>query len=215
MFEDETPHGVIRLPDLNLVAADTIRTAFDTGKNERTWSLLEALASAETITILDKQPTSYLVDLIERWGTHSGISIGELFDLTKIIKRHGLALEADLIDKGLRLRNCPNVDFDWHDLKVIVAYSSVHSRLYSAWQPDAAGWDTQTMLLAFIADLLNWRNWTLTPEGSKNRNRPKPIPRPGVKAPRSEGSRPQASKLSDIRKRLAARYAKARRPLDG
>lgn len=35
-------------------------------------------------------------------------------------------------------------------------------------------------LLAFIADRLAWIQWSKTEDAKKRRNRPKPIPRPGV-----------------------------------
>lgn len=36
------------------------------------------------------------------------------------------------------------------------------------------------MLLATVADGIHWLQWSKTKDGQKNRNRPKPIQRPGV-----------------------------------
>lgn len=49
--------------------------------------------------------------------------------------------------------------------------------------PDEAGWTLTNMLLAAIADALRWLQWAKTPDGKRNRNRPKPIQRPGVEKP--------------------------------
>ncbi len=46
--------------------------------------------------------------------------------------------------------------------------------------PDEAGWTLTNLLLATIADALHWLQWVKTPDGKRNRNRPKPIERPGV-----------------------------------
>lgn len=46
-----------------------------------------------------------------------------------------------------------------------------------------AAWGLPEQLAASIADSLNWLVWAKTPDAAKNRNRPKPIPRPGVKPP--------------------------------
>lgn len=47
-------------------------------------------------------------------------------------------------------------------------------------------WGLQEQLLAAIADVLAWTAWSRTKDAQHNRNRPKPIQRPGVGAP--EGS---------------------------
>ena len=41
-------------------------------------------------------------------------------------------------------------------------------------------WTRDQMIAASQADALNWLVWSKTRDGQKNRNRPKPIPRPGV-----------------------------------
>ena len=43
-----------------------------------------------------------------------------------------------------------------------------------------AGGDVSAHLLAVIADGITAGNWMQSKDGQKNRNRPKPIPRPGL-----------------------------------
>jgi hypothetical protein len=58
----------------------------------------------------------------------------------------------------------------------------VDSHLYRSMHPDEAGWTLTNHLLATIADVLRWLQWAKTKDGQKNRNRPEPITRPGVKS---------------------------------
>lgn len=46
--------------------------------------------------------------------------------------------------------------------------------------PQAPFWGLQEQLLAELVDSAAWLIWSKTDNGKKNRNRPKPIPRPGV-----------------------------------
>ncbi len=47
--------------------------------------------------------------------------------------------------------------------------------------PEEAGWTLTNHLLAMIVDVLRWLQWAKTKDGIRNRNRPEPIARPGVK----------------------------------
>lgn len=58
-------------------------------------------------------------------------------------------------------------------------------------------WGTQEQLLATIADALHSANWQRG-EG-KEKDRPKPIPRPGVEAPKQLG---KAMSMDEVRDRL-------------
>jgi hypothetical protein len=211
MFEDETPHGTISLPDLNLISAEAIREANGKGETERVWWLLEALAP-EAMEIVDLMPSPYLADLLERWGQHSALTVGDLFSIDDLIRKHSEHLESDLIDKGMRLRHFPSDEFTWHDLKVIISHLSEHSSLFAAVYPDRAGWDRKVDLQASTVDMLRILAWQPTADGRKGRNVPQQIPRPGVTPPRRDGSNPKPSKLSVLKERFSARYAVARRP---
>jgi hypothetical protein len=68
----------------------------------------------------------------------------------------------------------------WADLRDIVQYQSPDSALHRAMHPDAAPWGLSEHLLAVVADAVIAGNWMQSKDGQKNRNRPKPIPRPGV-----------------------------------
>lgn len=73
----------------------------------------------------------------------------------------------------------------WRDLSVIVdnlpATSALHRKMSPEWAAWAGG-DVSAHLLASIADGINAGNWMQSKDGQKNRNRPKPIPRPGVES---------------------------------
>jgi hypothetical protein len=82
---------------------------------------------------------------------------------------------------GLRLRDAGTPEFTLHDLYVICANSPRTSALVrSIHGPDAA-WGLQEHLLATVADYQAILIWQKTKDGQKNKNRPKPIERPGVK----------------------------------
>lgn len=101
--------------------------------------------------------------------------------LTLVDGEHKEALERDLIDLGLRLRDAGSPGFEWADLRAIVRWAPKSSALYrSMYLPDEdSAWGLQEMLLAAIADSLRWLQWAKTKDGARGRNMPEPIPRPG------------------------------------
>jgi hypothetical protein len=106
---------------------------------------------------------------------------GGICGLIQLLEEHGSAVEADLISMGLRLRDAGTPEFTLHDLYVICANSPRTSALVrSIHGPDAA-WGLQEHLLATVADYQAILIWQKTKDGQKNKNRPKPIERPGVK----------------------------------
>ena len=125
--------------------------------------------------------------MAEGFGDHGG-GISGLLDLIDH-GRNGRALEADLIKLGLRSRWVGEEWFTWRDLQVIVSESGRNSALFRAMHPKLYSWDDTALLLASAVDALNWLVWSKTKDGKKNRNHPKPIPRPGVeeKAKRTKG----------------------------
>lgn len=54
--------------------------------------------------------------------------------------------------------------------------------------PDAR-WDLSDHLLAVVADAVIQGNWMQSRDGQKNRNRPKPIQRPGIEASKKFGGK--------------------------
>lgn len=83
-------------------------------------------------------------------------------------------------------------------------------------QPEAAPWGLSELLLAVIADAALAGNWMQSKDGQKNRNRPKPIPRPGVMPDKKQfGGR--AESMDSIRDWLgwdATPFEKPKRPRD-
>lgn len=90
------------------------------------------------------------------------------------------AIEADLIDKGMRLRWFPSVDYTWRDLLVIVKHLGQESHYGRACLGEDAAWTMDAQLQAATVDCLRLLLWMKTKDGAKNRNRPRPIRRPGV-----------------------------------
>lgn len=68
----------------------------------------------------------------------------------------------------------------WADLRDIVKYQPATSALHRAMRPEESPWGLSEHLLAVVADAVIAGNWMSSRDGQKNRNRPKPIPRPGV-----------------------------------
>jgi hypothetical protein len=96
-----------------------------------------------------------------------------------LVDAYGEELEFDLIRLGLRLRDIGRT-FTWRDFKVIVANLPTDSAVVRAELGQDHGWGRTEHLLAGVVDLLNILVWQPTSDGQKNRNRPSPIPRPGV-----------------------------------
>lgn len=108
---------------------------------------------------------------------------GGIWGLCDLIDEHAEAVEYDLIRHGERLRNLGG-SLSWRDLKVILERQEPReSALWRENQPDVE-WGLQEHLLAMNADMLRMLFWAKTKDGSKNRNRPKPIERPGARPER-------------------------------
>ena len=78
------------------------------------------------------------------------------------------------------MRQLGTDDLSWRDLLVIVQHTERGSALQASMHPEASPWGLREHLLAVIADGVTAGNWMQSKDGQKNRNRPKPIPRPGV-----------------------------------
>jgi hypothetical protein len=109
-------------------------------------------------------------------------SPGGICGLIQLLEKHGSAVEADLISLGLRLRDVGKTpEFTYHDLYVICANSTRSSALVRSLHGSEASWGLTEHLLATVADYQAILIWQKTKDGQKNRNRPKPIDRPGQK----------------------------------
>lgn len=206
MFVTNTYHGEVRLPDLTLIPVETIDQVMRSKPDQRIWSLLELASDSETIAVIDQLNSKMLDNVIAAWEKHDLLKIEALFSTYRLSRKYRDSLEADLINIGLRLRNCPSSGFTWRDLWLFIKHTPLTSNMARVMFPDKAGWTRENMLLAEVADSLHWLQWAKTKSGSKGRNKPKPIPRPGVTAPAREGSKPKASPVSVIKERFANRH---------
>lgn len=105
---------------------------------------------------------------------------GGIVGLLGLIREHREAVEYDLIALGLRLEWITSVALSWRDLLVVVRQAPPGSAIARAIEPEQSEWGISEQLLALVADYLAWIQWSKTTDGEKGRNRPKPIPRPGV-----------------------------------
>ena len=104
---------------------------------------------------------------------------GGIFGLVELLDEHQEAVEYDLIAHGLRLRQLGTEALTWRDLKIIIELQPPEkSALARTKDPEEVAWGISEHLLAIIADSSRARVWQ---EGSgKARDKPKPIPRPGI-----------------------------------
>ena len=114
---------------------------------------------------------------------------GGILSLVALIEAHPQAVKADLIDRGLRLRDLGTDALSWDDLNAIVECLPPDSAVARAANPQWM-WGLPEMLLADVVDSLRWLAWAKTRDGQRNRNRPKPVPRPGIAEPERIGDAP-------------------------
>ncbi|WP_446224979.1 DUF5361 domain-containing protein [Nocardia sp. IBHARD005] len=112
-------------------------------------------------------------------GRALGYHAGGILGLDALVQEHGEAIEFDLIDRGLRLRQLGTNKLTWGDLRAIVTHRKPDSALSRALRPDDWAWQLPELLLADIADSLRWLRWAKSTAARHGRP-PKPIPRPGV-----------------------------------
>lgn len=166
--------------DLTVMPLSIITDSWERSADAVMWAALEWALPAEQFAVLDDMPLSAVRQQVSAWEAHFGITLEEIIGLARTRKNHPVELEADLIEIGLRLRNCPTPEFNWRDLYVIVKTRGPHSNLYGAVFPDKAGWDTANQLAAEAVDVLRWLQWAKSEAAQDPGTMPKPIPRPGV-----------------------------------
>nr|DAQ26947.1 MAG TPA: protein of unknown function (DUF5361) [Caudoviricetes sp.] len=89
---------------------------------------------------------------------------------------HHVAVEGELIRRGLRIRDLGSERFTWSDLKAVIYTADPGSHLAAVL---GAPWGVADYMMANVIDLLNAGNWQRG--GNKNSPKPKPVPRPGDK----------------------------------
>lgn len=127
-------------------------------------------------------------------GTFRGVA-GGILSLAALIERYPQAIKADLIDRGLRLRDLGTEALTWDDLNAVLTCLLPDAALARAINPQWV-WGLPEMLAADIADSLRWLVWAKTKDAAKGRNQPKPIPRPGVKQPERIGTRTSVADMN-------------------
>lgn len=105
------------------------------------------------------------------WDLHGGI-VG----LLSIVIAHHMAVEGELIRRGLRLRDVGSDRCTWSDLRAVIYTAEPGSYLAAVL---GVPWDASNYMLANVVDLLNAGNWQRG--GDKNKPRPKLVKRPGEK----------------------------------
>lgn len=87
---------------------------------------------------------------------------------------HYVAVEGELIRRGLRIRDLGSGRFTWSDLKAVIYTADPGSHLAAVL---GAPWGVADYMMANVIDLLNAGNWQRG--GNKSAPKPKPIKRPG------------------------------------
>lgn len=85
-----------------------------------------------------------------------------------------IAVEGELISRGLRIRDLGSERCTWSDLRAILYTAPPGSVIASCL---GTPWGTSDYMLANVVDLLNAANWQRG--GDKHKPRPKPVKRPG------------------------------------
>lgn len=92
-------------------------------------------------------------------------------------------------------------DFSWADVVAICEATVPGSPLHRAVNPDDELWDHHSMLLADVVDavrVLAWQN-----SGGKKKDKPAPIPRPGVVEKQKKQFGSQQMEITDMQEWLA------------
>lgn len=109
--------------------------------------------------------------------------------LVEVLDEHEDALQADLLQRGLRLRWLWDPDDDrltLDDAWVVVrtALRDPYSALMQSMHPDRYEWGLPEQLMALFVDRLSIVSWQLG--SGEERDFPQPLPRPGVETPQEE-----------------------------
>lgn len=89
------------------------------------------------------------------------------------------ALEADLVPMGWTLADVPQ-RLGWRALMAWVKRAPRESNSYALSFGPPARWGDLEYMTALAVDYLAWLLWMNSEDGHKGRNKPTPLPRPGV-----------------------------------
>ena len=153
------------------------------------WDLVELILTEESLEEIDAMTLEEfqvaLAWVDEEVKKIKGARYTEIIGLLDLMDEHEEAIAYDCLTLGLRLRNVGTEDFTWGDLLAIVRQSPRSSALYRAMNPDEAEWGLTEQLLAVVADYTAVGNWQRGQ--GKQKDYPKPIPRPGVQGDKRYG----------------------------
>lgn len=114
---------------------------------------------------------------------------------------------------GHRLAELGTSALTWRDLLVIAKECPHGSPLYRAVNgEESAAWGLDQQLLASIFDTLRLLVWMQSEDGAEGRNRPKPLPRPGVEPDEDKSVMGRAVALVDMAEWLARRNPQQHKP---
>lgn len=91
-----------------------------------------------------------------------------------------MALQYDLLTRGLSLDNLGTEAFSWYDLMAMVRHLQTNPASALATELHGPSWSVEAQLLAVAADTLAMANWQRA--GRRSAPKPKRIPRPWEKA---------------------------------
>lgn len=183
--------------DLSLVPRQIITGNWNVTRETLMWSVLKWGLPAEQYAMLDDMPMSSIRDQLSWWEEQSGVTLDEVASVITTTREHRSELEYDLLLAGMRLRDFPSERHNWRDLLVFIKHAGVHTRIFAASNPVAAGWDRRNFLLADIADDLDWIVWSRTEEAANGGDPPARRPRPGVK-PKVDSQFDKATKVKPM-----------------
>ncbi|WAB10580.1 tail assembly chaperone [Gordonia phage Ecliptus] len=132
--------------------AEKVLEDFDQREVTLRW-LKPHVSATDYRALLEKLPDG-TVEWIKEQILPAGISTGGIFGLHRLLEEHGEAVEYDLIERGLRLRDLGKPWFSWTDLRALEkrARTDWTMELFRSRNPETWLWaDPKTMLFAEVA----------------------------------------------------------------
>lgn len=168
------------------------------------FDLVEQVADEDAMRVIDTIPQSEFVDLLTAWQDSSAVQVADCLGLDDLARKHGQAIEADLMQVGLRVRYVGESWFSWADFVAFIRWLPRDSAFMRSKNPEFEGWGVAEYQLADMVDSLGWLVWAKTKDGSRGRNKPKPYPRPGVEEAGKKRVRGVAVPMNKVKERLQA-----------
>lgn len=116
-----------------------------------------------------------------------GYDAGGIAKLARLVADYPDEVEFELLSRGYHLHDVEGGRITAHEA-IILATTHPDSRVVAALRGEDAPWDTETMLLASIYDILSMQLWA--DHNRDESQRPEPLERPGF--------RPKTKSYGDI-----------------